>query len=87
MKKGRRKKQKQELYCVYDYDDPTYVLAIGTLDQLKDWWWGLLTGSTDVGGYALDKYSEIEDYLRENGEEDLIKEQLKECLLKTKKSK
>jgi len=82
-----KKKQKQELYCIYDYCDSTYVFAIGTLDQLKEWWWEYLTGSTEVGGYALDKYSKIEDYLRNSGKEDVIKEQLKECLLKTKKSK
>jgi hypothetical protein len=83
----KNKKQEQELYCIYDYDDSTNVLAIGTLDQLKDWWWERLVSSIKVGGYALDKYSKIETYLKTSGKEDLVKEQLKERLLKTEKSK
>jgi hypothetical protein len=49
---------------------------------LKEWWWNFLI-SGGMSGYALDKYSEIEARLRDNGgKEDII--QLKERLLRSK---
>lgn len=54
-----KKRKKQELYCIYDYDDPQTIFAVGSLRKLKEWWWKHLTSNTEVGGYALDKYDKI----------------------------
>jgi hypothetical protein len=51
-----KEKQKQELYCIHDPEEEECVFAIGTKEQLKEWWWDELVCCGEIGGYKLEPF-------------------------------
>jgi hypothetical protein len=58
MRNNKTKTKTKELYCIHDSEEKRSVFAIGTEEQLKEWWWDTLIYHGEVGGYQLEPFDE-----------------------------